>query len=203
MEKLLPFFKARKRTRKKMGIVDHVTRCSACSKEFEFMLELRRYEDELALQLRETRPQGLSSLPSGRTTPLIWKFASSIIGMALVFVSLGVIIKELAREDLTRATRSCIELIQPKSGRPVTLPLIFKWQAIARAKTYILEIYDESLLPFWKSSAVPATTIVLPDDVIARLQPEQAYYWTVTAFSRDGKLAESRFFRFSISRKEI
>jgi len=202
MEILLSFFKKRKQTRKKMRIVDHVTRCSACAKEFEFMLELRRYEDKLALQFREARPQGPSSLPSGLTSSLFWKYASSIIGMALIFTFLGIIIKELAREDLTRATRSCIELIQPEQGRPATLPLIFKWQMIARAKTYILEIFDESLLPFWKSSAVPTTIIVLPDDVIARLLPGQAYYWTVTAFSRDGKLAESGFFSFSISRKE-
>jgi len=202
MEKLLSFFEAHKRTRKKKRIVDHITRCSACAKEFEFMLEVQRYECRLALRLQETPSEEPSPLPSGIITPLFWKFTSSVVGMVLVVVSLGIIFKELRREDLTRATRSGIELIQPKPGRPVTPPLIFKWQPTAMATTYILELYDDSLLPFWKSTETSATTIVLPDDVTARLQPDQVYYWMVTAYGRDGKLAESGFYRFSIPRQE-
>jgi hypothetical protein len=204
LEKLVLFFESSSRIRKKMKIIDHVTNCSSCAREFEFLLELQRYEKKMIQEVRES--QSAESLPpflfrSSQRMRLLWRFSSVLIGIALVIVSLATIVQKLGREDQTRAARSFVRLIQPKSNQRVTLPLIFKWQGIAGAESYVLELYDESLLPIWKSTAIPATSFILPRAIASQLQLNRPYYWLVTVYGHNEKLAESNLSLFAISQK--
>lgn len=208
LEKLVSFFESSGRTRKKMKIIDHVTNCSSCAREFEFLLELQRYEKKMIQEVREVQPaESLPSLlfksrfRSSQRLKLFCIFSSALVGMALVIIFLATIVQKLGREDQIRATRSSVQLIQPKANQRVTLPLIFKWQRIAGAESYILELFDESLLPIWKSSATSTISLMLPHEIASQLQLKKSYYWMLTVYGHKEKLAESNFLPFSISTK--
>ncbi|MGA2361484.1 MAG: hypothetical protein ABSG73_03395 [Candidatus Aminicenantales bacterium] len=201
LEKLVFFFESSSRIPKKMKIIDHVTNCSSCAREFEFLLELQRYQKKMIQEVREAQ-SAESSPPSLRRSSqrvrLLWRFSSAFIGIILVIASLATIVQKLGHEDQTRAIRSFVGLMQPKPNQRVTLPLIFKWQEIAGAESYILELYDESLLPIWKSTATSATSFILPHEITGQLQLNMPYYWMITAYAHNDKLAESNLWKFTI-----
>ncbi len=205
LEKLVSFFESSSRTRKKMKIIDHVTNCSSCAREFEFLLELQRYQKKMIQEIREAQPAEslppfllTSRLRSSRRLKLFWKISSALVGMALVIVSLVTIVQKLRREDQIRTTRSSVRILQPKPNQRVTLPLIFKWQAIAGAESYILELYDESLLPIWKSPKISSTLLLLPENISSQLNTSSQYSWMITAYGHNNKLTESALLQFKI-----
>jgi len=205
LEKLMSFFESSSRARKKMKIIDHVTNCSSCAREFEFLLELQRYEKKMIQEVREAQP--MESLPSSpfksrsksrQRSLLFWKFSAALISIALVIVSLATIVQKLEREDQTRATQTALRLIQPKPNQRVTLPLVFKWQKVVGAENYILELYDESLLPIWKSPEISSTSLFLPENISRQLYPGRQYFWMITAYTKNKKLSESNLFEFTM-----
>jgi hypothetical protein len=194
LEELVSFFELRGRTGGKLKIVDHVTRCSACAQEFEFLLELRRHQQKITSQLPVGRPvkRFFQSFPASIDgTNLFWRFSSVLVGMLLVIASLTVILQKGSRLAEMRAVRSSLALLKPASGQSVMPPLKFAWERLPGAETYVLELYDEALLPLWKSPETSLTHFVLPLEETERLLPGHRYFWIVTAFCEGERISES------------
>jgi hypothetical protein len=204
LEELVSFFESRGRTGKKLKIVDHVTNCSACAQEFEFLLELQRYQEKIASQVRECRPakRFFHSIPASvEGAHLLWRLSSVLVGMILVVTSIVTILQNWGPRSETRAMRSSLTLIQPAPEQSIAPPMLFKWKRLEGAETYVLELFNEALLSVWKSPEIALTQLVLPPDVVEHLQPGQRYFWLITAFSDGEKVAESDLSQFMVTQK--
>lgn len=204
-ETLLSFFVSRSKARKKLKIVDHLTNCSACIREFELLLEIQRFQDQLTPQVREATDSGrFPSTPLGalRTIGHSWRISPIIAGAIFVIASLIIVIRELGRPVGVRATSSSIVLVQPNPINPASLPLIFIWKEVNGAETYVLELYDDALLPVWKSRELSSPPVTMPEDLARRLRLNKPYFWMITAYQNKEKLAESELTRFVVRPKK-
>jgi hypothetical protein len=203
LEELISFFESRRRTAKKLKIVDHITNCSACTQEFEFLLELQRYQEKIVGPVPGSRLTRLffHSIPAsiGGVNPL-WRFFSVLTGMVLVFVSLFILVRNTGRFAETRSVLSPLILSQPAPEESVILPLTFAWKGLPGAETYVLELFDEALLSVWKSPETSLTYLLLPPEEAGRLRPGHRYFWMITAFSEGDKLSESELSQFTLKR---
>jgi hypothetical protein len=179
-------------------IVDHISKCSECAREFEFIRKVRAGEKELAAGIRE-----LSRHRRSPTLFLSRPLRSYAIGMVMIAVVItGVIVFKHDRaqdEGRSRSTTSP-EVLAPSGYVAEPPPLIFRWKSVLRAVSYVVEIYDESLQPIWKSPQVSTTAAILPDPVRETLSGDKIYYWSVLALDSEGKIGESRFEVFSVDR---
>jgi len=119
-----------------------------------------------------------------------------------VIASLVIVVRESGRPGDIRATPSSILLIQPDAKHPASFPLIFKWEGVKGAETYILELYDETLLPIWKSPDLLSPQLTMPEDLAGRLQLNKLYFWMITAYHKKEKLAESELTQFIVRPKK-
>jgi len=204
-ESLLSFFISRSRTRKKLKIVDHLTNCSACAREFELLLDIQRYQDHLVPQIREASHAGQSFITPAspiHTIGHFWRISPIVAGALFVVASLLIVIRESERPVGVRATFSSIVLVQPDLQHPASFPLMFKWEEVEGAETYILELYDETLLPIWKSPGIASPPVTIPEDLAHRLQLNKPYFWMITAYHNKEKLAESALTWFIVRPKK-
>jgi hypothetical protein len=193
-ESLLSFFVSRSRTRKKLKIVDHLTNCSACAREFELLLEIQRDQNQVVSQVREAADSGqffARRADSFHAVGHFWKISPIIAGAMFVIASLIIVVRESGKPGDIRATPSSILLIQPDAKHPASFPLIFKWEGVKGADTYLLELYDETLLPIWKSPDLLSSQLTIPEDLARQLQINKLYFWMITAYHNKEKLAES------------
>ena len=200
---LSEFFEPQTRTKKKLKIIDHATNCPACAEEFEFVRELKKYESLIVQNIREVQLKGQSHSTSpcrDHGAGSIWRYATVAAGVLLLIVSFA-IISNWDRPGETRAVPSVVTLLRPGLRQSVSLPLVFEWNFFEGADSYILEIFEGSLLPVWKSPHVAKSILKMPEDVRYRLVPDRPYFWMITAFRNGNKLAESELRRFSLISK--
>lgn len=205
IEDLCGFFESRTRTSKKLKIVDHVTNCAACAEEFEFLRELQQYQDQITQGAREIRAEESPFAPSTSARNGIVSFgqyASVAVGVLFVVASLVITIQEWSRSGDVRAAPSSMLLVQPNQRNPGSRPLVFKWREYKGAEVYVLELFDEALLPVWKSPGTSTPYLTLPEDVRERLPANKPYFWMVTAYRGGDKLAESELLRFMLTAKD-
>jgi hypothetical protein len=199
LEKILSFFESPTRTRKKMKIIDHITKCSACAREFEFLLELQRSQ----YQMFQRAQMGKPVKPSAFSWPSLLRgigpfsrLSTVVIGAIFIIASAIIISQKWGHIDSTRTTASTLTLIQPSQKNPGSLPLIFKWEPMSGADYYSLEIFDEALMPVWKCPEIHSPYFVMPEASSSWLKFDRAYFWMVVAYHNNEKLTESGLVRF-------
>ncbi len=186
-------------TRRKLKIIDHITRCSECCDKFDFLLGVRRFRDEMIREAQILHQNDSPAIPvSGRRYQLtpIFRFATIFLGFVMLSSSIIIIMRQWERQDDTRESVLPIILIQPKKTARVTAPLLFAWQSSDDAQYYVLELFDATLLPIWRSGKIFSVQFMLPTNIVDRLQKGNSYYWMITAYSLGGRTAESPIFRF-------
>jgi hypothetical protein len=88
------FFEPGRRRRDRLRVIDHVTNCSACAEEFEFLRGLHNYEAQLTQNAREIRAKHGSysiSPDAYRKKAPVWRYAPITAGVLLLIVSLAII----------------------------------------------------------------------------------------------------------------
>jgi hypothetical protein len=201
LEDLSIFFEPHARTGKKLKIVDHITNCSSCAKEFEFFISLQKFQSRIVQGAQQIFLA--ESPPITAPTPFhafgsFWRFSSVAVGALLVAASLITMIQGWRLSSSERAAFLSLSLVQPSQNHPGSIPLIFQWKEVRGAENYILELYDEALLPVWKSPGISAPNLKLPEDISRLLQLNRPYFWMVTAYRNKGKIAESELMRFFV-----
>jgi hypothetical protein len=189
--------------RKKKRIIDHISACAGCQDEFMMFLQLKRSETTEGCA---TDPVAIEDGHSGRykTRALgrlpLWQYACVLFGMCLAVYSY-VLLSQQADSSGSRQTRERdIILISPKADRTISSSILFRWRQNSAAEYYIVELFDEQLLPVWISDIVRAPEMRLPPNVSSRLLPDRPYYWMVTGFAQDSKIGESHLTRFKMAR---
>ncbi len=203
-KELLQLFRLKKSEEKKTKIVDHITGCYYCSKEFEFVVEALRYEkkmNQIAEELiskREKSPVSkglkLKFLPSR----FKWGYAL-LIACTLLTLSLTVIFivsTKFENNEYRGLTQNQVKLTKSKKNILTKPTPNFEWEYVKEADYYVFEIYDEALYPIWTSNRITKNNIFLPREAFLKLENSRTYYWMVTAFLQNGIKKESPLTEF-------
>jgi hypothetical protein len=198
-------FKSTSSHRNKKKIIDHITKCSCCAEEFKFLLELHSYQNSMINAINYNRQMSSSAFnfinphSIGR---FIGRFAYLLFGIALVLSSSFLILQKKELLEGRRTEEAKITLVYPIYKHTLPNPLIFQWKENISAQCYVLELFDDALLPVWTSPKITGTQLQLPDRIFSLLYLGKSYFWMITAFSSTEKIAESDLLQFSILNKQ-
>lgn len=132
--------------------------------------------------------------------PALWQGALALLGLSLIVYSFLVIGHQAEVSGTRQLASAEISLLSPKQGLALSSPAIFRWQAKPGSEYYVVELFDENLLPVWTSDKIQDLQARLPSEIALRLRPGQAYFWMVTSYLRGSKCAESGLLRFVVHR---
>lgn len=155
---------------------------------------------DIVEQDAQSGPQEALDGRGGGLDTLLVRYATLAVGLLLIVTSALFLVR---RRDFFRGHpegNAPFSLTYPLSSHSITKPLVFRWEGYSVASGYILELFDESLLPVWKSATTGSTQIAVPNGVEIGLEAGKTFFWTVTAYSGDDKIAESAFARFTVTR---
>jgi hypothetical protein len=200
----------------KEKIIDHVTTCSHCLRKFDILLDLYRQKEKAVedivglLRMKDRsaaipgkRPRILKILWSPRVQSLpFWKWAAGFLFTAVITGLFLIGLKWLLRTPELRERGRLpgqVYLISPVRGQKIETPLVFRWEATPSAEYYQLEIYDESLLPLWKSPRMGGVDYKLPPEATKIIKKNKSYFWTITAWLLDGTKKESPLEEFTLA----
>jgi len=207
----------------KNRLIDHLTRCGPCFREFESYRSLYQQQEKMITSLeawvgqrkkRASYPaikdrQAAYNPPSedtfwGRFKPRSWARTLSL-AMLLLGLILGLSrwtsLKNIFENRYRAAPGAKIALISPSLDKLVQRQsLVFQWAPLPGTEYYVFELFDETLSPIWRSPEMAGTKTILPGDISGRLHPLQTYYWVVTGILADGKKAESDIGAFRLKR---
>ncbi len=194
-------FKSSKSLRYKKNIIGHITHCSFCREEFELMLELQRYQASFTSVINEFSSTASATDKRGDANiwrRFIWRYAYFLFGLLLILSAYFLNVQHNSLIELTRTSEHKILLITPTHLHTFPRPLIFKWQELYVSQYYILELFDNSLLPVWTSQKIFGVQVQLPEEVSSHLRSGDYYFWMITAFSSTQKISESELMRFLV-----
>jgi len=188
-------------SKKKATILDHISQCFHCAQEFDFVLSTLRQESDLYKEIEETAPRtssnsSLSSLP--RKFP---KLIPVVALLSVMIMSVGYFtFKYVQKKEFRTLRASPLELTTPVDRSVGLNELVFEWAKFAKISYYKIEVFDESLLPIWKSKDIYSNYIKAPPNLLRKLNRSETYFWMVTAVFSDGRILESRLEGFSIKK---
>jgi hypothetical protein len=196
-EEIWSLFSGKISRKRRARMVDHITACSSCFREFEAFLEITRVEGNLARGIQSRFPKQPRRIPR----PMVWRYVTAL----LIFVAVLAVAmlstrwpSHVKRSEERGRLSGQIRLLAPGQNSPLGTPLIFRWEELARSEYYIIEIFDDSLLPFWKSPRLTGSSFELPSPVKEKLDRRKRYFWMLTAFSQGGTKSESALEEFSL-----
>ena len=215
---IIDLLRAKLSEKQKSKIIGHVTSCYFCSQEFEFILQTLRQEiklkNEIEFLTMHKKRSPLLQKESEKKKPdskrklflfypaLSWKYTSLLLGIILIIslVFIFVIFRNHEKEDYRGATYPQIKLIMPIKGKYQKSLLEFRWREIKYVDYYILELFDESLKPLWKSKKIFNNHIVPPKKFVVGLPENKMYFWMLTAYFQDSKTIESKIEGFTLTK---
>lgn len=215
-EEILQVFEKSISTKKKEDVIDHVVKCAYCLQEFELLLGLVRDENVAAKEISEfLRGKRRKPAPSGKKHKMgsiisvsipqrsnLWKLVAVPMAILIIagffLISIRTFLKPRPNEERGR-WRDQVRLISPIQGQSIHRPG-FRWQKVGRAQFYQLEIFDETLLPVWKSPQIVDFSFRLPPEAEKMIEGNRIYFWMVTAFLDDGVRRESTLESFTLKK---
>lgn len=187
--------------RKKKKVIDHLSECSTCREEFRLYFDLQKFP----LGERHAGDYGETDVADKfrrQKALFIWRFATIVVGACLIFSSIMLFIKDAEISETERAGAMGIMLVSPVRSLAGSEGLVFRWEAFGDAQYYIVELFDEDLLPVWVSPPVKEVYIQPPAELCANMGAGAVYFWMVTAYSNAAKIGESRLARFKVTAKQ-
>jgi len=213
LKKLKTFFIPKTSEKLKTNIIDHVTNCYFCAQEFQLIFYILRYEKKLNKELfgllypknemhsiKRTIKKSVSK--SVKTQKyfqpfLSWKYAYLLFGTAILILTLTILQNSNNGEYRTIDFKQ-IHLIEPLNEKHSKSSLLFKWNEFKGSYYYVLDLFDETLLPIWRSKKIFKNFTSLPKEIVESLDKNKNYYWMITAFSPNGKKVESNIEGFKL-----
>ncbi|MFC2165225.1 hypothetical protein ACFLT2_09545 [Acidobacteriota bacterium] len=181
----------------------HVLECSHCIKDFQFILSTQREEMKFFSDIEVALKPAKKELKKRKESKsfllrLSWKYAVFLFGAAIVVV---LFVLNIPDKNVYRGTNhKSIRLISPLDQHDLKSSLSFEWETVENSDYFILEIFDESLYPIWKSDKIRGNRLKLPSHILAKFDVSSVYYWTVTAFMPNDRILESKLQKFKIFR---
>jgi hypothetical protein len=202
-ESIFSLFQPSTSDSKRNEILTHVLKCNHCTKDLQFILSTHREEKKFTHDIEEVLESAKESNKKDNGSKsfffsLSWKYAYFLIGAMIIAV---LIVLNIPTEHVYRGTNhQSIRLISPLNKHHSKSDLLFKWEMVKNADYFILEIFNDSLYPIWKSEKTTINRINLPSDALEKLSPNKEYYWVVTAYIANDRIVESQLQKFGLVR---
>jgi len=207
---LLRFFHPRARRKFRMRIIDHVTKCSFCTREFEIILAIQKKRGELEQEIAEClgfRPNlersRIDFWKRSFSPTFVRRSATAFIALFVVFAGIFVLSRKGnesgTKPSLKRDSHSIrIQVNEPVSGTHSKARLVFRWEKSDLAESYVLELFNKTLSPVWRSPQIVNNQCEIPEDILKKLPTPETYLWIITATTRSGAELESPLVAFRL-----
>jgi len=206
-EKVADLFFQLRKEEEKTKIIDHISKCAHCLEVFELCLEMSRSQDwlsgEIGAYLKDAKkkPSVFFNLPRRLIARPVWSSLLIPLSVSVFMIIAVLMIKFVSThkspEDRGR-TPDAIYLINPSPGISPNAPIIFRWEIAKENKFVLLDIFDDTLSPIWKSPQIFGNRYELPPEAREKIKKGKTYFWMVTAFCLDGTAVESVLEEFSL-----
>ena len=139
--------------RERKRIADHIPYCKSCRDIFMILIELQQSEpsSEFAQQDQERKGYANRIFPKLFNISPLFRFSYVFVGLVLIASSAFLIIKSHEFSRAYRSRSAGINLVYPVTTHPKSERLIFQWRQQLESGYYVLELFDEALLPLWTS----------------------------------------------------
>jgi hypothetical protein len=188
--------------RDKARIVSHAANCAKCAQVLKRLLAFSSeidssFESEKALCEKKNSRAGAENkalwtwLPKRRP---VYVMAGLLCMAIIAFFVIRPMVPSNTRDV---ASKGQITLVSPVNTSLPLDKIQFRWEKIARARYYIVEVFDVSLKLVWRSDPIFENSAdFMPG--IQPLAPRGTFYWMVTALMEDDTLSKSKLKEFSI-----
>lgn len=200
-EEIINFFRSKLESDKQLIIIDHITNCSYCVKEFESIFHILKAQENLSEEIGglirsknkeiEIKRKKYFSLFSS------WKYALPFLGAAILITAFF-IFRRSEKIEYRDQTIPKMNLVEPINGKHIKSLPAFKWTEIKNSEYYVLEIFDETLYPVFESDKIIKNHYILSEQSAKKIVKNKSYFWMVTAFMPDGKKIESNLEEFRL-----
>lgn len=195
-EKLMLLARGELSDKEKEDSLKHIIDCIYCSQEMKEILKILHYEKQIVADLTNKR-RNTKKIYLG----LNWKTTAAAAVLLFFIVSSFFLVNRIKHSNSFRGgSSSILNLIEPVDTYTSKAFPIFKWNEVEKTEYYILEIYDEFLIPLWESSKLHHPKLQLQEEVVYSLSSNTVYYWMVTAHLNNGKTIESSLEKFVFRR---
>lgn len=200
LEALAASFEPWASTRKKRRIIDHLSECPACREEFRLYFDLQKTPVDA---LPSPSTSQVAGTTKARRSPALalWRYAAILMGVCLIFSAIVLLIRNTDVSEVERAGTTGVALLYPTTSHIGSEELIFRWEAFTPSQYYIVELFNEALLPVWTSTPIKDVQVRPPSDKSLDMSTGTVYFWMVTAYSKADKTGESRLARFEVTAK--
>ena len=191
--------------KKKNEIIEHLSGCIHCSRELEFLNKTLREEIEIEQKVGQifdsnetlSKPNRLKSVISSVVKKkYIYAAAAALILIVASFYA----VRLKQQSEYRRVRASPLQLLYPRDTRLPLSKLVFRWNDIPETDHYIIEIFDDTLLPFRRSSKIWDNILSPSQSLLDKFEKNKRYFWMVTAYDEKGKSTESRLEDYIIKR---
>jgi len=185
-------------------IVGHAANCAACAAALKDLFDISAETDRVAAEIKRSAGREQASESRGAET-----FLGRLTGRPAVAIMAGIFVLAVLTFSVFRlldrsGTRGGPEvrvlLVSPVAGSFSRDGLEFRWQSLAGADHYTVELFDKSLKLVWRSGPVSGNEFRPADAVDKGLRADEAYYWMVTAVRGDHSEIKSRLAEFSVKK---
>ncbi len=213
LKKLKTSFSPETSEKQKTNIIDHVTNCYFCAQEFQLIFYILRCEKKINNELfgllhpknatcSAKRDIKKSVSKSAKTKKYFQpffnlKYAYILFGTAVLILTFAVL-KNTNNGEYRTIDFKRIHLVEPLNKKLSKSSLLFKWNEYKDSNYYVLDLFDETLLPIWRSKKIFKDFIFLPKEIVKSLDKNKNYYWMITAFLPNGKKVESNIEGFKL-----
>ena len=168
-------------------LIDHISLCSDCAGEFGFLTEAFRSERILVQDIKNWLG---SSRGAESRRPYSLRYSWGLASLLAAFFIVGFLVLRLvvlrSPERYRAAPEARVALLEPVEQKVSRQSLVFRWHPVQGVEHYIVEVFDETLSPVWKSLPLLETRIVPPDQLARGLVPQKSYFWLVSAYFPGG-----------------
>jgi hypothetical protein len=203
--------KGKRSRRYRSKLIDHISHCCFCLDDFEIVRSIILQENITLTNLYHI--VSISQIGNHRLNEkkyiykiekhkLIFNFRHvttfSLAILVAAFIIFGLLtnrrfIKETFFPDQNRsASQNEIILLYPINDVEYSISNFqFRWKSVPKSNYYIIDIFDESLLPVWKSSPVFEPFFKFHSPLPEFIKLKKKYFWMVTAIISNNKKLES------------
>jgi hypothetical protein len=201
-EKLVLFVRSKMAGRDQKKFLNHATKCSYCLHEVRSILDITKAENTFIFEMSRLRNSAsLAKRPQARPLARPWSRNPVSVASAIVLlaaIAAYSIFHFSSRSDFRRGPTANIQLISPVEKAVSSAALRFSWEAVPKAKYYIIETLDATLDLIWRSESLTANEFQPSQDILRRFRPNESYFWIVTGVLENGDKIKSRLKKFSI-----
>jgi len=211
LDALDKFFDARVSKGLKSEIIEHVTNCAYCMSKFSLLLEMHRgttlltqelenyAEDKAAFKPKKKRLNNFlySSRPLWVKTAV---FSGIAISLICVFVSVIFLFQSAFNKDaLRRRDQHISRIVDSKAKYSKNSGIQISWTQIQSAEYSILEVFDDSLAPIWRSQALFENHCLIDVKFMKDWVSNKYYFWMVTGYTETGRAIDYPLTKFLLT----